>query len=1024
MSQLSLVLLGAFVASFKHDGPHADPESEISLPTDKTRALLAYVALTPDVPLRRETLATLLWSEQGEKKARQNLRKTFARLRQSLDDQVSGFSDRLFSATRHTIEFHSAQCQNDVQTARRELERARTHDHGALWRCASCLEGLERATALLQQGELLAGLSLPDAGAFEEWLRAEREVLHRQLMSGLELLVAAYEEQGAYDRARRFARLQLEQEPWREEAHRRLMRLFALQGRRTEAIAQYKTCQEILRREFDLAPSAETEALLNEVMDGALLRQIPTMPLHATPHLPRLMHPLVGRKSDLKAISHQLLDEHCRLLTLTGPGGIGKTSLALALGRELQATGAPIIGVVAFIALDGLESADLLPATVARALGLTLDKRHAVAVQVERYLRDKSVLLILDNFELPWAESSWLRALSSAAPRVKFLVTARAPLNWQEEWRYPLQGLSYPQKGEHGERFEAVQLFIQAARRARPGFRYTVANGPSVACICRQVQGWPLALEMAAAWVRMMSCEAICKQITQSSELLSSAVHDVPQRQRSIKTIFEHTWATLSVDEKTALVRLTVFRGDFSRDAAQTISTVPAPLILQLIDKSLVHYNEEEDRYQLHPLLRQFAVEKAQATPDVLEETKERHCHFYLNWLAKQDARRQGADGSLARHVVEIHGDNLRQAWLWATRRGGLDLLIDNVGRLARYYRAAGLPQEGAALLRQTLQRLADKGREEPLALRAHILYQLAQLLSYMGQYGEAVRVAEEARELATAADDPSLVAHVVIAQAHMWREQGQYEQALHILEQALAFSRAHEDADGVARVLHAQGNTYWSVGAYEEAMHCYETGREIARELGNTATEELLTGNMGVVYWRLGKHREALRHYEVALEGRRRSGDASSVAIWMGNMGLVYIDLHDDERALAYLNEALEILKRSGRPFYKIGYLLGKVELYLRQGNVTEALRLHRQAVDIAQQIGNRAYLLECDLWAARLYRAQGRAADAVHLLRLLLVREFRPHMASIIFDELSAALAAGGSERPSSAGAGLLEA
>lgn len=1026
MMQLSLTLFGAFGARIVTLDSEAE-RGHVTLPTDKTRALLIYLTLTPDVPLRREALAALLWPDQPEAMARQNLRKTLARLRKAIDARQSGYSGALLTVTRQTIELHGDACRVDVVTFRQALQDVQKHGHGELARCPPCLEHLERAVTLFRQGDFLAGLSLPDAAPFEAWMREQREALHRRQLHALQALAEVYEAQGLVEKARQFTRWRIAQEPWSEEAHRRLMRLLAGQGRRAEAIAQYQSCREVLRAELDVEPSPETEALLTQIMDGSFLVTSPGKPRTGPHRLPHPRGPLIGREREIGEILGMLGSPTCRLLTLSGPGGVGKTSLALAVAQRLSkekgpllAPGGPFGDGLYFVALAGVSDAEHIPTLVAEALVLTLHNRHAISEQVERAIRDKSLLLILDNVEQLLPDLSWLRRLCGRAPHLKLFVTSREALNWQDEWRYPLQGLPYPQEEETGEHYEAVRLFVQSARQVQPSFRYTADNGPAIARICRLVHGWPLALQMAAGWVRMMSCQAIAEQIGAGLDLLTSSLRDIPSRQRSMRVVFEHTWTALDAAEQDALRQLAIFQGGFSRTSAEAVTGITPHLLLSLVDKSLVQVDHDADRYHQHELLRQFALEKAQSQAEAYAVARERHGRYYLQWIAVQGERLRTVQSQKALADVKADLENVRRAWLWAAETQEIGLLDKSVDYLARFYESAGLPQEAVAFFRRTREALEGGQTEGEIALHARIRYHMAQSLGYMGHYEDATKVAAEAKAMAQSVDDVPLVNLLLIAQAHIFREQGRYERAQTVLQEAIAFSRTHENPEGVARALRIQGNAYWSVAAYDLALNCYEEARQIHRQLRQTTAAALVTGNIGTVYWRQGRLREALENYEVALAAHRSAGDAFSIAVWLGNIGLVYVDLQDDERALNYLDDALAMHTQLGRKFYKIELLLGKTDLYLRRGDIQKAAQSHREALDLAQQIGNRTYLLDCDLWQARLHMAQGRATEAVQLLQLLLVREFRPDMSQIIFEELSAALAGGASDSSPSKGTG----
>jgi DNA-binding SARP family transcriptional activator/predicted ATPase len=994
MPRLALTLFGPFAALL---AGHS-----LRLPTDKTRALLAYLALTPDTPVRRETLAGLLWPDQPETLARQNLRKTVGRLKSVLQAHDPALAEALLVQTKQTIELRSAGCQVDALTFTANLEAVRQHRHPSLGQCETCLARLESSAHLYRQGDLLAGLSLPDAGPFEEWLLMQRESLYQQQLTTLERLSQAYEQHGAFEKARQYALWQIQQEPWREAAHRQLMRLLAAQGLRAEAIAQYQACRRLLQAELAVEPAADTEALLTQIIEGGL-PVVPTRTAAARPHAwPRPTGPLVGREAELTRLTQLLADPACRVLTLTGLGGIGKTSLAVAVGEHLSQTApAWLPDGVYFVPLAEALTTGALAAALAEALGLTLNQRYDLAAQVEQFIRPKALLLILDNLE-PAAEVEWLHGLSAAAVQLKLLVTAREPLNWQAEWRYPLEGLAYPPGDENAEQSEAVQFFVQAARQGQPGFAYTAENGPAIARICQLVHGWPLALQMAAGWVRMLSCPAIADQISASLDFLTTSLRGVPPQQRSIRAIFEHTWASLSAAEQSSLAGLAVFHGGFTLPAALAVAGASPLALRSLVEKALLSHDERSGRYHMHELLRQYAREKAQAQPDQARAAQQTHSRFFLQLLQAQGERLSTVQFTAALDVIKADSDNLRQAWLWAAASRQYTLLAGHLEYLARFHERSGQAQEAVALLQQTLELLAS-GPAQPVELLAEVRSHLAESLLTMGRYAEATAAIATAQAAARALEAVSLLNRLFITQAYIFRERGRYPETHAVLREAIEFSQARHDQVGVARALQVQGNTYWSMAAYDQAQECYEAARAIYQARGEPIPAAVLTGNIGVVLWRQGQYHAALANYAVALEAVRQEGNAARIAVWLGNIGLVYVDLHDDERALAHLDEALLLHDQLGRKFYKLELLLGKVALLLRRGDLAGAAALHQQAAGLAYLIGNRTYLLDCDLWQARLYRAHGRPAAAAELLQSLLRREFRPDAAAAMAHELA---------------------
>ena len=527
--------------------------------SDKVRALLVYLAVESDRAHRRETLAGLLWPDYPERSARTNLRNALANLRQAIGDRE--VTPPILDITRQTMQFN---CESDAWVDVRAFTDLVKSGVGGEATTARLEEAVE-----LYRGSFLEGFSLGDSPAFEEWALLERERLERLVKEALLQLAGCHEERSQYEAALQQARRLLQLDPLMEEAHRQVMRVLALAGQRSAALAQYEACCQVLEEELGVKPEPETVGLHERILAGEIT---PSTEDATPPHnLPPQLTPFVGRKTELSELGKLLADPQPRLVTVVGPGGMGKTRLALEAAAVKL--GAFEHGVF-FVSLAPIPSAEGIVPTVADALGFSFYEGGEPRQQLFDYLRRKNLLLVMDNYEHLLEGADLVSDVLRIAPEVKVLVTSRARLNLQGEQLFPLAGLEHPdwETPEDAALYSAVELFLLSARRVRPDFELRGEDLTYLTRICRLVGGMPLGVLLAAGWVDMLSPKRIAAEISRSLDFLETEERDVPARQRSMRAVFDHSRSLLAERDKEVLQGLSVFRGGFTSEAAAAVT--------------------------------------------------------------------------------------------------------------------------------------------------------------------------------------------------------------------------------------------------------------------------------------------------------------------------------------------------------------------------------------------------------------------------------------------------------------------
>jgi DNA-binding SARP family transcriptional activator/predicted ATPase len=565
-------------------------------------ALLAYLALSRRAHAR-EALATLLAGDSFEEQARKYLSNVLVDLRQQLGGYII--------ATRQSVSFDRTRpYQLDVAAFQARAEDC--HDSDSQAELQAAID--------LYRDEFLAGLTLSGMPDFEAWQLAQREELRGQYMQLLRRHVDVTMQQNAWNSGIQSARRIIAEEPWLEETHRQLILMLAHSGQRHAAIEQYQACRRVLREELGVEPAVETAALFNR------LRAAITPPQHNLPVAPS---PLVGRSDQVRLLSTLLVDPDCRLVTIAGLSGSGKTHLAMEIARGFAAPaslppeqpfpdGIYVVNLAESTA-DGVgirmpaaDSARTMVTLLQSILGAPAHDSAEDVARITAYLSQRAMLLVLDNLEHIDSNAPIIAEILSQAPHLKLLVTSRVPMHISAERVLHLDGLQLPASEDDLEVADASALFMQEARRATLDFRLMDDERPHLLSLCKMLGGFPLALVLAARWAPILPCSAIVRELESGMglDVLATTHTDMPERHRSLTRILERALAQLPGDER-ALAQLLTLASTASRmQRSGSEYGVPRelmPQLRELDEQALLRVDPAHGTVELHPLLRPYA---------------------------------------------------------------------------------------------------------------------------------------------------------------------------------------------------------------------------------------------------------------------------------------------------------------------------------------------------------------------------------------------------------------------------------
>ena len=906
------------------------------LPANKPTCLLLYLAVRADW-VSRDELTLLFWPEGDDVSTRHALRQLVYRARR--EPWVSGLEVQE-GRLRWLVD-------TDVAHMRRALATAD-------WAAAAHAYG----------GSFLDAIDLPEAPGFEAWRDLERTNLHERYLEAVVRAAASLEARRNYAEATSLLRAALRHDPIAEEVLRSLIRCLAAVGDAGAVELAYARFAQDLEREVGAEPDEETRVLLGRLRAGERVGSRPH-------NLPGQATPFVGREEELRRIEGWLADRGTRLVSLVGPGGIGKTRLALqAAGDQL---GAYADGVF-FVPLVEVGHVAGVAAAIGDAARLQPLERGEPWARLADFLRDREMLLVLDNLEHLRPVGPHLAGLLERAPALTMLATSREPLDLRSERSLTLGGLELPFVGDDGAaQRDSVRLFVTAARRTEPSFSVRDGALDDVSDLCRYVDGVPLAIELAAAWTACLSPAEIVHEVQRDLDFLRAPQQDVPERHRSLRVVLDAAWERLDDRERDLLARMAAFAGDADLAAIESVTGGSRLTLLSLVRRSLVRRNTD-GRFGMHGLVRQYAAERLADAPEVVAEIATRHLAHVARRL---DARPDG-DPQPAIDACRTDLPDVRRAWSHACAQGDADAVQRMMAPLLAVHETGAASAGYLWWLDEALA--APAVGRDPSPLRGRLLAHRAACLQRTGRPAEAERAVEEALAL-LAASAPSVECGIAWrARGNAAYLRGDVEAAEQAFDRALAEAEAVGDLRFAAACLTNLGVAAKGRGALERALDLLGRARGLA-ELRDDAIHAQALNNLATVHARLGQLAEAENLLLESAAAKRRLADDRGLSSTLANLGNLRARVGDAHEAERYHRESLRLAQAIGDRSGVARAHTNLAELAQRQGDRRTAANEHRRALELKLAIDEQVGALEAYAELVRLHVALGERATADRL-------------------------------------------